>query len=197
MSGWIKLHKKIESWEWYKHPNTKALFLHLLIKANYEDKTWRGCLVKRGQVPIGRKALSVQLGMSEQNIRTSLANLKSTNDITIKPTNKFSLITIIQYEYYQVKDAEVANTLTTKLTTPKEEKNIYMCISDFEEFWKEYPNKKNKKKARDKFLNLKKSLLPEIILSLKKQKVAESWTKDQGRFIPHPTTWLNGERWSD
>ena len=26
---------------------------------------------------------------------------------------------------------------------------------------------------------------------------SEQWKKDDGQFIPHPTTFLNGERWND
>ena len=29
---WIKLHSKIFFWEWYKVPNTRDLFIHLLLK---------------------------------------------------------------------------------------------------------------------------------------------------------------------
>ncbi len=29
------------------------------------------------------------------------------------------------------------------------------------------------------------------------QKQSEQWTKDNGRFIPNPATWLNQGRWED
>jgi len=32
---------------------------------------------------------------------------------------------------------------------------------------------------------------------LKRWKASEQWTKDGGRYIPHPTTWLNREGWND
>ena len=46
MNGWIKLHRKITEWEWYTDRNTLAVFLHLLIMANIEDKKYRGYDVK-------------------------------------------------------------------------------------------------------------------------------------------------------
>ena len=40
-------------------------------------------------------------------------------------------------------------------------------------------------------------LLIEILAAIDIQKRSVQWTKDSGQFIPHPATWLNGERWSD
>ena len=99
-NGWIKLHRKILKWEWYQDKNTKSLFIHLLLKANFEDKHWKGIEIKRGQVLIGRKQISQEINISEQSIRTSLMKLKSTNEITIKSTNKHSIITLNNYETY-------------------------------------------------------------------------------------------------
>lgn len=68
---------------------------------------------------------------------------------------------------------------------------------DFEKFWSAYPRKAgNKQKAFDAF---KKAGVPlETLLSaIETQKQSAQWTKDDGQFIPHPTTWLNGKRWED
>src|SRR5699024_1651395 len=48
-SGWITLHRKMLNWEWYDDTNTKVLFLHCLLRASYEDNTWHGVKIKRGQ----------------------------------------------------------------------------------------------------------------------------------------------------
>lgn len=101
MEGWIKLHRRFLLWEWYKDSNTKNLFLHLLIKANHKPNNYQGITVQRGQLVTGRKQLSYEIGLSEQSIRTSLNRLKSTNEITIKTTNKNSIITILNYDFYQ------------------------------------------------------------------------------------------------
>ena len=29
------------------------------------------------------------------------------------------------------------------------------------------------------------------------RKIADDWEKDDGRFIPHPSTWLNAHGWED
>lgn len=101
MQGWIKLHRKIMEWDWYKDTSTAFLFYHLLLTANHEPNKWRGILIDTGQLITGRKSLSNDTGLSEQQIRTSLDKLKSTSNITIKSTSKYSIITICNWNLYQ------------------------------------------------------------------------------------------------
>ena len=79
----------------------------------------------------------------------------------------------------------------------KVKESKYMSEKDFDIFWELYPNKVNKSKAKKKFLNIKKDKLDNILDSIKKYKLSDQWKKENGKFIPHPTTWLNGERWED
>ena len=36
-----------------------------------------------------------------------------------------------------------------------------------------------------------------MLKAIEKQKGSEQWTKDNGQYIPHPSTWLNQSRWED
>lgn len=112
--GWIIIYKKIQKWGWYSDSQTFHLFMHLLLEANHENRIWKGQEIKRGQLIFGRKRTSECLGISEQAVRTCITRLKSTNEITIKSTNKYSLITIVNYEKYQ---------LTPKKSTSKSTSN--------------------------------------------------------------------------
>lgn len=68
----------------------------------------------------------------------------------------------------------------------------------FDLFWKAYPRKENKGKARAAWKKYKCDKLIDCILqAVEKYKQTEQWTKDKGRYIPMPSTWLNGERWND
>lgn len=69
----------------------------------------------------------------------------------------------------------------------------------FESFWTLYPKKVNKKKSKDKFMKICKTekVFNEIMAGLHNQLKSSEWKKNNGQFIPHPTTWLNGERWKD
>ena len=58
------------------------------------------------------------------------------------------------------------------------------------------PKKSNALKAWKK-LKPNDDLVREILSALEKQKQSSQWQKDNGQFIPYPTTWLNGKRWED
>lgn len=135
MAGWIKIFRKLQDWQWYSDSQMVHLFIHLLLEANHEDRFWKGIQVKRGQLIYGRKATSETLGISEQSLRTCIERLKSTNEITSKSTNRFSLVTIVNYEDYQSYDDILTSKSTTnstynqpainqQSTTPKEDKKI-------------------------------------------------------------------------
>ena len=149
MNGYVKLHRKMTEWEWYTDVNTKAVFLHLLLMANYKDGYYKGMEIKRGQVITGRKALARVLGLSEQTVRTSLNRLKSTNEITIKSTNKLSLVTIENYDLYQSDDAEVTSKSTSKSTNNQPTTNQQLTTS-----------KKLRKKEREEYLEREKEREP-------------------------------------
>jgi hypothetical protein len=74
-----------------------------------------------------------------------------------------------------------------------------VVLVDFDTFWKEYPRKVSKQQAVKawKSLNPDHTLLTTMLQALEKQKRSEQWQKDNGKFIPHPATWLNGKRWED
>lgn len=78
-----------------------------------------------------------------------------------------------------------------------EKNNIYTQM--FEEFYSEYPKKKEKSKVQEWFLKKKpkQELFEEILSALKKQKQSKDWTKNNGQYIPYPRTWLNNKRWED
>ncbi len=69
--------------------------------------------------------------------------------------------------------------------------------SGFEEFWKSYPRKVGKKAAQTAW---KKAALPpieKVLSAVSKQKQSTQWSKEGGRYIPNPATWLNQGRWDD
>ena len=68
--------------------------------------------------------------------------------------------------------------------------------ADFEEFWKVYPRKEGKQKAKQAFEKVTVPL-ETLLQAIEQQKTSIQWTKDGGQFIPHPATWLNGKRWED
>jgi len=83
----------------------------------------------------------------------------------------------------QVKDKEV-------------EKKPVSKSDDFVVVWSAYPKKVGKGSAEKAWQKHKPSLAV-VLQAIEKQKNSEQWSKDNGQFIPHLATWLNGKRWED
>lgn len=218
-SGWIKLHRQLLNWEWYSDVNVRLLFIHLLLKANYEDSNYKGLPVKRGQVIVGRKETPMEVGISAQQYRTALNKLKSTNEITIKATNKFSIVTLLNYSVYQDNNSEdnqqVTNnptinqpTSNQQVTTSKEEQELKKnkeknTQNFFTKFYSEYPVHKSKVKAKQKFCVLLKNskepekLFEQIMQGVRNYNALIKTENTEARFIKHPPTWLNDGCWED
>ena len=80
-----------------------------------------------------------------------------------------------------------------------EEPSKTLAAKRFEKFWTTYPKKAGKKAAEAAWKKIKPdtALYDKIIIAIGKARVTEQWTKENGRFIPNPTTWLNQGRWDD
>jgi hypothetical protein len=70
--------------------------------------------------------------------------------------------------------------------------------ADFETFWKAYPNKKAKGYALKAWERIKARPSPaELVAAIERARASKDWKKDNGAYIPHPATWLNGRCWED
>ena len=100
--GWIKLHRQILEWEWSDEPTMVALFVHLLLMAN-SDEGWRyrGVELKAGQLITSLSRLSEATGITIKALRTRLARLVSTGEISVESCKNYSIITISNYAIYQ------------------------------------------------------------------------------------------------
>jgi hypothetical protein len=69
----------------------------------------------------------------------------------------------------------------------------------FHRFWQVYPKKVNKSRALKAWTKLKPSdtMVEAMLMALAWQRDQPQWTKDEGTFVPHASTWLNGRRWED
>ena len=131
MEGWIKLHRQLINWEWFDDHNVFRLFIFLLLNANHTAKKWKGIDIDKGQYLTGRLKLSSVVGLTEQQIRSCLNKLKSTNEITIKSTSLYSIITVNNWESYQQSNQQSNQQITNeqptdnqRITTTKNDKNV-------------------------------------------------------------------------
>lgn len=131
MGGHIKLDRRILEWEWYGDINTCRLFIHLLLKANWKDGRFQGTEVPRGSLVTSYSSLAKQTGLSVQNVRTAIKHLILTGEITSKQQAKFTVITVKNYDKYQLDNRVTNNPLTENqqasnklLTTIEEGKKV-------------------------------------------------------------------------
>lgn len=198
-------------WGWYKHSDTKSIFIHLLLIANNQDNEWNNITVKRGQAITSLPHLSRDTGISIQSIRTCLNRLKSTGEITDKSTNKYRIITIINYDTYQSQKETInrqinnqtnrqstgnQQAINSKQEVKKERSIIYPPF--FEDFWKAYPKRNGNKVGKAKTLKLFVHLLNgdrELIIKAA-ENYAASKTAKEG-FAKDPERFLKDDYWKD
>lgn len=97
-----------------------------------------------------------------------------------------------RYERYRNAESESLSP-SVESQSPESESEGH---GDFDEFWSLYPRKVGKGQARKAWSGaLRKASAGEIILGVRR--AAEAFCANDPRYIPHPATWLNGERWLD
>ena len=151
--GWIKFHRKFINWEWYDDINTSRLFIHCLLKANHQDRKWRGITIKKGQFVTSLSKLSKESGLSLQQTRTSISKLKSTHDLTYTPTSKYTLITLDNFKKYQNSNT-ASNTLpNTKITNEQHSNNNQVTTNNNDKEYKELKEYTNNRVSSTKIKN--------------------------------------------
>jgi len=168
-SGYIKIWRKLFHSFYYKESEYVHLWIHLLLKASHirHEFLFNGkrMTCDRGQLITGRKSLSKETGINEHKVDRIIKVLKSEHQIEQQTTNRFSLITILNYNDYQSQneqqnEQQVSNNCATdeqqlstynKQKNEKNDKNDNIYSSKFPEIWDKYPNKQGKSKALLRF----------------------------------------------
>ena len=86
-----------------------------------------------------------------------------------------------------------------ELEQEQEQEPSHPSLADFGTWYEAYPRKVGLAKAKEAWRShrLAMPLLAEMLTKLEQQKASQDWTEQGGRFVPHPTTYLNQGRWSD
>lgn len=147
-TSWISIHRKFIDWEWYQNDTVMRLFLHCLLKANWQDKNWQGQEIKRGQFVTSYRKLSVEIGLTIKQVRTAINKLKMSGELAYKSTSQYSIITVNKYNEYQTNgkqnDTPTADNGQTngtqRATTNNENKGINITTTTEENFIKKNPD---------------------------------------------------------
>ena len=136
---YVKIFRKMIRWEWYTDINTKVLFLHCLLKANWKPGSWHGYKYERGQFITSLPTLANETGLTIRQVRTALTHLKSTGEVTDKIYSKFRIITVNSYDEFQSSDRQNGRQVTGKRQASDRQPTA-------EEEYKEYKEGKEGKK---------------------------------------------------
>lgn len=145
MEGWIKLYRKLADWEWYDEPNTKIVFIDLLLHANHKERKWRGETVEAGSLVTSIGAIAERNGLSTKQVRTAIAHLEKTGEITKKRASKNTTLIVLNYKRYQEFDDGKGQQKGNQTASEWQESGNQMAINGQIEGKQGATNKKVKK----------------------------------------------------
>jgi len=118
--GYIKLWRKSLDSGLLQNPKIWTFWSWCLMKATHKKRSqmigFQKVKLLPGQFVFGRRTASKELSLSEQTIRTCVTRLSKMGKLTTKPTNKFSIITIINWGSYQADQTTVNHQINPVAT---------------------------------------------------------------------------------
>ena len=135
-NGWIKLHRKLlDNPVVMKDSDHLAVWIYLLLNASHTEYPvlfgGKKISLKAGQLITGRKSIASTLGISESKVRRILDLFEIDQQIDRQRSNKNSLVSILNWDKYQIFDQQIDQQATNKrptsdqqATTNKNNKNI-------------------------------------------------------------------------
>ena len=209
MDGWLKLYRSILDSAVFQDAEVLKVWIWLLCNVAFEqhDTICYGKVIhlKPGQIATGRKKIAQCTDLSENKVYRALTALKSLGNIEIKSTNKYSIITVVNWDKYQDENGKrTANEQQTNSKTTqhkngkngKKEKNIYIC-SFFQSVWDEYPKKLGKNKVTKAAMKeLEEAGMNTVMDAVRRyvEKIKRDGTDE--KYIMHGSTFFNGA-WRD
>jgi hypothetical protein len=129
LSGWIKLHRKIqEHWIWQEKPfDKKSAWIDLILSANHKNNKFllgnELVEAKRGSFITSEVKLSERWGWSRTKVRSFLKVLEEDKMLIKKTDNKKTTLTIVNYSEYQVSETAEEHQKNNEKTSKKHQKN--------------------------------------------------------------------------
>lgn len=123
----VNTHPKMLDWEWFDDSFCVHIMYFLLLQANQVATTFKGNIVKRGQVVAGRGKISGGTSIPEQIVRTRMNRMIKSGDFSIEVIKAdgrdYSIITITDYDEYQKNEPAKRETTINKKRRSKEGEN--------------------------------------------------------------------------
>ena len=179
-------------------PTTKLVLLKLADNANDEGLCWPA-----------QSTLSRHTGLARETVNRHVKKLEQLGILKIRRRSKEGVSLPNHYllnlrgvvtENHRGSDSESHGVVTEDHTEPSgstvSKPNGQTAPDRFREFWEAYPKKRDRKKARDAWKRKRLDSRADQIIADVKRRVRndDQWLKG---YVPHATTYINGERWED
>jgi len=156
--GYVRLWRKSLDKGWLKNKNNWIFWTWCLMKANHKKDYlhtvgFQEIILQPGQFIFGLKTASEETGLTIQNIRTCVTFLKRCKNLTIKSTNKFSIISITNWGDYQYIEGQSNKPTNKRLTSNQQTTNKRLTTNKNSLNNKTVKKEKSTKKKSDPFLN--------------------------------------------
>ena len=180
---WIKVYTKILDDYDYQilSSDAKATLIELWLLASENNGTIKSldeiCFKLRKEKPFIARQLK-DLSNFVQEVGKSSATSRQNN---------------VRLEVEVEKEVEIEKS---KPLSDSRTKVILKIENDFDIFWKAYPNKSGKVKAK-KFWLRDKPNLETILQALEWQITSDKWLAENGKFVPMGSTYVNEQRYTD
>mgnify|MGYP005999909549 FL=1 len=129
-------------------------------------------------------------------------NLPSVDEISFRLRKDKSFINkqLEQLSSFVLQDvAEVLPNRLPRVEESKSKSRVRERVevdNGFDLFWNTYPRKVGKGKAEEAWIKNKPNV-EDVLKTLSWQKQSKQWFKENGTYIPNPTTYINQKRWLD
>ena len=140
MDGWVKLYRRFLNWQWFSRPEMVQIFIYILLSASHKDHVWQCVDIRRGEFPTSVDALVRATGLTTQQVRTCLTRLERTGEIVRKSTNKYTIISVCNFDDYQIDEDADQQSNNNQITNNQQSNNNQ--ITTLGE-WKERKNGNN------------------------------------------------------
>tara|TARA_R110001632_G_scaffold55161_4_gene135107 strand:- start:2170 stop:2814 length:645 start_codon:yes stop_codon:yes gene_type:complete len=154
MLGWVKLHRKIlDNGIFTGDSDLLKVFVWCLLKASHKQHQIGMNTIEPGQFLTGRISASQELNIKPTTVRNKLNQLQQKKYVKLLTTNKFSIVTIVNWNTYQVEDSTSDSESKTNIDDRENDfiNKVYehkdyesTMLDNFILYWTER-NKSNKK----------------------------------------------------
>lgn len=129
-NGFVKLFRKLVDWKYAQFPNAVALWVHILIRANWKDGYFMGVPIPRGSFATSLQRLADETGMNVSTVRRWLKKFEDDKQIERIVTQRCTIIKVSNYRDYQDISEEGVNTPVNTLMNKQVNKQVNTQVNN-------------------------------------------------------------------